>query len=69
MLWSTSYIGCVSTLRITLLLFQPTAGTGFLPRDNIVGEAIVHRACEPAAPGVNESSVRFLEKPVTRNPC
>lgn len=55
--WSTRYINCISTLCALLLLSQPVAGTGFVPRDFASDEAIARRVCEPAAPDVSESSI------------
>ena len=67
MLWSTRYTGCISTLLTILFLSQPTTGTRFVPRDIAAGETVLRRACEPAAPDVNASSVGFLQHAVLRN--
>ena len=67
MLWSTRYTGCISTLLTIPFLSQPTAGTKFVPRDVTAGKAVLRRACEPAAPDVNVSSVGFLQPAALRN--
>ena len=64
MLWSTRYRGCISTVWTILLLSQPTGGTRFVLRDVATGETMVRRACEPASPNVNVSSVSFLQQAV-----
>ena len=38
-----------------------------MSRDVAAGETVLRRACEPAAPDVNASSVSFLQHAVLRN--
>ena len=63
---STKHIICINVLFIILLLSQPMEGTGFVPRDVASGEPLVRRFCSPAAPNVNESSVRLSNEVVAQ---